>query len=135
MKKRKNNTIAVLLMAVLVTTAVRAVAQSENRAKIPFSFVVGGHLMPAGTYRITTSNGRIMEIRQLNGNASVFVGVNYVSGAKRHLGSLIFSRAGKQENYILTHLWTAEDPTGQKLDVRGSKAPAQEEVAVLLEHK
>ena len=60
-----------LLMAPVVMAAALAthpaMAQSAKVAKVPFNFVVSGHLWPAGRYVISrTMNGNVVEVASTN---------------------------------------------------------------------
>jgi hypothetical protein len=77
MKKQYLTVLFTLICVFGLGLSARAQQQDTVVANVPFDFVAGGRVLPAGTYRVsrvdTTSGSREMEIRSYETRASVFV--------------------------------------------------------------
>ncbi|ACO33289.1 MAG TPA: hypothetical protein DGA22_12580 [Acidobacterium sp.] len=63
----RNLFLAPVVMAAAALATHPAMAQSVNVAKVPFNFVVNGHMWPAGRYTIRQSmNGNVVEVANTN---------------------------------------------------------------------
>ena len=95
--------------------AAPAVAQTTMRFNVPFAFVAGDHVMPAGAYRVTLDNSfglarfeglsdlSVQLVRLVPGGIERKTGSNYT-------GSLRFAKYG--EKYFLDGVWKAGSIAG-----------------------
>jgi hypothetical protein len=95
---RKPVAVFALVVAVLFLPGVRKLsAQPVTVAKIPFSFIVEGAVMPAGEYRLAMRQGdqATMHIASTCGRVAAFVSVS-PAGAVTDTGepTLVFRRIG-----------------------------------------
>lgn len=125
-----------LITICLLFTAVTLFAQTENRqlmtVKVPFSFSVQDHSLPAGEYIIfTVLPERAIRITSTDGRYSAIVNTlpNYAS-LPAETSRFIFHRYG--DEYFLTQVWTqgqtvARNPMLSKREVEraSSGSPLQ----------
>jgi|SRR5580704_952194 hypothetical protein len=96
----------------MVASAPTALAQTTPVAKadIPFDFVAGQRVMPAGTYEITHSDN-LLELRATDQKAAEFLTVHAAYTLHTPSGSsLVFDRRG--DKYFLRQIWTAGNHDG-----------------------
>ena len=96
----------------MVASAPTAHAQTTPVAKadIPFDFVAGQRVMPAGTYEITHSDN-LLELRATDQKAAEFLSVHAAYTVHTPSGSsLVFDRRG--DKYFLRQIWTAGNHDG-----------------------
>jgi len=96
----------------MVASAPTALAQTTPVAKadIPFDFVAGQQVMPAGTYEITHSDN-LLELRATDQKAAEFLTVHAAYTLHTPSGSsLVFDRRG--DKYFLRQIWTAGNHDG-----------------------
>lgn len=96
----------------MVASAPTALAQTTPVAKadIPFDFVAGQRVMPAGTYEITHSDN-LLELRATDQKAAEFLSVHAAYTMHTPSGSsLVFDRRG--DKYFLRQIWTAGNHDG-----------------------
>ena len=96
----------------MVASAPTAHAQTTPVAKadIPFDFVAGQRVMPAGTYEITHSDN-LLELRATDQKAAEFLTVHAAYTLHTPSGSsLVFDRRG--DKYFLRQIWTAGNHDG-----------------------
>ena len=104
--------LASALAIVMVASAPTALAQTTPVAKadIPFDFVAGQRVMPAGTYEITHSDN-LLELRATDQKAAEFLTVHAAYTLHTPSGSsLVFDRRG--DKYFLRQIWTAGNHDG-----------------------
>ena len=104
--------LASALAIVMVASAPTALAQTTPVAKadIPFDFVAGQRVMPAGTYEITHSDN-LLELRATDQKAAEFLSVHAAYTVHTPSGSsLVFDRRG--DKYFLRQIWTAGNHDG-----------------------
>jgi hypothetical protein len=106
-----------LITVCLLFTAVTLFAQTENHrlmtVKVPFSFSVQDHSLPAGEYNIfTVLPERAIRITSTDGRYSAIVNTlpNYASSPSEN-SRLIFHRYG--DEYFLAEVWTAGPDVGR----------------------
>lgn len=100
----------------VLTLAVPASAQTSNfQVRIPFSFVAGNHMVPAGQYNVTV-DGDLARLRNLTG-ASITdhivvlqPGATSRSSSNAEYGTLRFAKYG--EKYFMTGVWKPGTTTG-----------------------
>lgn len=106
-----------LITISLMLTAVTLFAQTENHqlmtVKVPFSFSVQDHSLPAGEYNIfTVLPERAIRITSTDGRYSAVVNTlpNYASSPAEN-SRLIFHRYG--DEYFLAQVWTLAQTVGR----------------------
>jgi hypothetical protein len=118
----KKHSLRIFLMFgfLVIVSASSTYAQSvnEQRADIPFSFIVGSKTFPAGEYRVTRlnlqSDKAALAIKSADGRLSKIVLTIPVQAAETsEKAKLIFNRYGDQ--YFLAQVWTPADNTGLEL--------------------
>ncbi|HUM04314.1 MAG TPA: hypothetical protein VLT90_02565 [Terriglobales bacterium] len=100
-------------------------ASSVIRVKIPFEFSVGGKTFPAGDYSLVQPMQRFLVLRDSRGQsvASAFTSTVDVSNP---VVAPTLRFASVDGRHILTELWQAEDPAGQRLlNAKASTAVAR----------
>lgn len=105
------------VLALLFALAATSYAQSARRTVIliPFDFVAGEKVLPAGTYRVEAvrrDSYTVWEVRSTAGRAGAVVMTSSVGGAAEEAGPrLVFQKyAG---TYVLAQLWPSSDSTGR----------------------
>ena len=108
-----------MLSLVLMLTAVSVCAQSESSkvTNIPFSFIVGQEIFPAGEYtlepnRKDSHNVWLIQRRDGRTNA-LFTTMPVRSSETQEEAKLIFHRYGDQ--YFLSQIWTPGSKSGREL--------------------
>jgi hypothetical protein len=95
---RKAVVMFALVVGVLMLPGIRDVsAQSSTIAKVPFSFIVKGTVMPAGEYRLAMRPGdpSTLQIMCTGGEAAMFVNVSSNEARTTAGGpTLVFRRIG-----------------------------------------
>ena len=117
-----------LTMIVVFVTIFASAAQAQTSnpqtviAKIPFAFSVGKTNLPAGKYTFTvvnpSSDRKVLEIRNVDGHATVLVLTNSIDGHLADNAKLVFERY--DDRYFFTQAQWAGDATS--LAVLRSKA-------------
>jgi hypothetical protein len=104
-------------------------AQSVTlRAKIPFSFAVGGQTLPAGEYAVAPPSGPgAIVIRGVDHHAAVVAVVHATSDRSHRLQTpqLVFNRYG--DRYFLSEVWSSGD--------KGSQLPMSHSERELTAHR
>ena len=114
-------TIAAMLVAAVMLSATSGFSVIPNRimANVPFSFMVGSTMLPAGEYEFSTPNVNsdyTLLIRQTNGHHSILVQAMpvYEEGSRTvPKTELVFDRVGNKE--FLRQVWEAGFQTGDQL--------------------
>lgn len=108
------------VLALLFALATTSFAQSARRTVIliPFDFVAGEKVLPAGTYRVEAvrrDSYTVWEVRSTAGRAGAVVMTSAVgSGAALEAEPrLVFQKYG--ETYVLAQLWPSSDSTGREV--------------------
>lgn len=108
------------VLALLFALATTSYAQSARRTVIliPFDFVAGEKVLPAGTYRVEAvrrDSYTVWEVRSTAGRAGAVVMTSAVgSGAAEEAQPrLVFHKYG--EAYVLAQFWPASDSTGREV--------------------
>jgi hypothetical protein len=102
-------------------TVVSAGAQSKRSSitNIPFDFVVGGKILPAGDYTIEPNrrdSENVWLIKPKDGGTSAFVITNPVRATEtQETTKLVFHKYGDQ--YFLSQIWTAGGNSGRELSM------------------
>jgi hypothetical protein len=108
------------VLALLFALATTSYAQSARRTVIliPFDFVAGEKILPAGTYRVEPvrrDSYTVWEVRSTTGRAGAVVMTSAVgSGAAEEVEPrLVFRKYA--ETYVLAQLWPSSDPSGREV--------------------
>jgi hypothetical protein len=117
--KQRLFTVAAMLVAAVVLSATQGFPVITDRitANVPFSFMVGNTMLPAGEYEFSTPSVNLdytLMIRQMNGDRSIIVQAMPVSLGYRTVPKteLVFDRVGDQE--FLRQVWEAGLQTGDQ---------------------
>lgn len=117
--------IALLVMALVAVSA--AVAQSQPGdlvVSIPFSFLVGNHHMPPGSYIVTRApNGFLRMSPAEDPSSCLFIAVHSVESRMSQPPKLVFYRYA--DTYFLTEVWNGEGKIGRQL----LRSKAEQELA------
>jgi hypothetical protein len=105
-----------IIVIALATAVVSANAQSSRTvvSNVPFEFVVGDTILPAGEYRVSRAlrNALTIETPETRGVASRLLNDIEPRKDSRH-ARLIFHRYGQR--YFLAEVWSGADSTGWRL--------------------
>lgn len=108
------------VLALLFALAATSFAQSARRTVIliPFDFVAGEKVLPAGTYRVEAvrrDSYTVWEVRSTAGRAGAVVMTSAVGSgtAEEVQPRLVFQKYG--ETYVLAQLWPSSDSTGREV--------------------
>jgi len=102
-------------LAMLATTA--ASAQSiKVKATVPFSFIVGQFILPAGQYTLkATGNGQVLEMRNLDAKITRLVLSNSCESRPASETKLVFHRYG--DRYFLSQIWSEGNDRGHEIPI------------------
>jgi len=115
---KRNIAIALLAVSTLGAAA-RAVAQTPAvEAKVPFEFTVGGKLLPADTYTITSTESGVILIRNADNHFWVETTAVQTNQQSRRAGALVFDKYG---NRYFLHEVLDPNVAGLNVDVPKSK--------------
>jgi hypothetical protein len=115
----KQNFAIALFAASTLAVAGRAVAQDlAVRANVPFEFTVGGKLLPADTYTITSSDSGAIMIRNADNHFWAQTTVSHSNQQSERGSALVFDKYG--EKYFL-HEVMCPNVAGLNVDVPKSK--------------
>ena len=130
MKRLTVKTIRILAVA-LLSIAGAATARADDDqivAKVPFSFIVNGAQMPAGTYIVKPASGdqRVVLIESSDGRQGAFsLTVPLGSEVRVAAPELVFEK--RENQYFLTRLIPAD---GNEREIPPTHAPSEREVSV-----
>jgi hypothetical protein len=118
MKKKASMFVFAALLLAVGTASLSADSfyQLQLRANIPFGFMVGSEVFPAGVYNVARvgNDASVLAIRSSDGRKSAwFLTFGTSSPEAREEASLVFNRYGDQ--YFLKEVWTVGDVTGRQL--------------------
>ena len=113
---------ALVLMAVALVVNVNA--QSQQRASIPFDFVVGDKVMPAATYDISEVAANAILIRDFKQGNGMMIQFQAADGKQQLHSKLVFHKYG--DRYFLYQAWSAD---GQGIQVHESKLEREQALA------
>jgi hypothetical protein len=99
---------------VLLLSAATASADTVGRFQIPFEFLMGDKLLPAGDYKVTldTANGRL-QLSSWEGSAAVNLSANTPHRAATDTGKLVFRKYGRV--LVLREMWRYGASYGHEL--------------------
>ena len=116
MKSRVTRVFASLLLSVLMLGSALHAQRTERiiKANIPFDFVVGHEIFPAGQYKVALVGPVLLELRDSRGRALTSVLTESVQApATPSRPKLKFEKDGDQN--VLTQVWQEGDETGQQV--------------------
>ena len=127
-----------ILFALLLAVSAAHAQTPALRAAIPFNFVAGNRVLPAGNYLLGSrwlTSPNLISMRDLDEDITSVMGSNtcYVKEAPK-TSKLVFHRIGNE--YFLYQIWVEGENTGRefpmsKLEVQMAKnAPQTEKVIV-----
>jgi hypothetical protein len=130
--------IAIAFLASVMGAAVSsAAAQSTSKVTIPFAFRVGSTLMPAGAYRVQSTNARWLCLYNEDRHQSASAQATTTSGSSAPAKKLIFNRYG--ERYFLSAILDVSGesektfgPSKLERTIRAEEASLSNEGRVLL---
>jgi hypothetical protein len=108
MKKRYSTVLFALTCVLALGLSARAQDEDTVVAKVPYDFVAGGAVLPAGTYRISrvdTAGTRELQISSYETGASAFVLPTVFADAPAEHAQLSLQPVGDQ--YFLSKIQTA----------------------------
>ncbi len=116
MKNRVGRVFASLLLGVLMLGSTVHAQRTERiiKANIPFDFVVGGEIFPAGHYSVALIGPVLLELRDSEGRALTKVLTHSVQApVEPGRPKLRFDSEGGQ--HVLTQVWQEGDDIGQQV--------------------
>ncbi|MGH9741627.1 MAG: hypothetical protein ACRD51_04675 [Candidatus Acidiferrum sp.] len=128
----KARILVIAAMMTLAATASTQVAQAQQAivVNIPFDFVAGNQVLPAGEYTVEVSGTlhTMVLFNRAYSLSSPFLNTNAVVANKTQTESkLIFNRYGHR--YFLSKIWTAGDSIGRETP----KSAGERETALVAE--
>jgi hypothetical protein len=126
MKTRALVMAAVMALTAMATTRV-ALAQDGMAVNVPFDFVAGSKMLPAGEYtvKISAPTHSMILISRKDATTSAFINTNAaVSIAPQTESKLVFNRYG--DRYFLSQVWSEGNSQGRQL----LKTAREKEVAL-----
>ena len=104
-------------MLSLLLTSGSALAQSNDlRADIPFKFQINGHVLPAGSYRISSVGSMEQAVAVVNENTrdvQIILPHRVFATKPATNTKLVFRAYG--DRYFLSQMWVAGHETGREL--------------------
>jgi hypothetical protein len=110
MKKQYSAVLSTLICVLGLGLGARAQNEDTVVAKVPYDFVVGGHVLPAGTYRVSRvdiTGHRELEISSYETRASAFLLPTFFDDVQTGHAQLNFEHVGNK--YFLS---AVETPIG-----------------------
>jgi hypothetical protein len=131
MKTRSLVIAAVMALTVMASTRV-AQAQQTLVVNVPFDFVAGNTMLPAGEYSVQISGPlqTLILIDRKDATAAAFINTNAASArAPQTQSKLVFNRYG--DRYFLSQVWTAGYAQGRQL----RKSDREKEMALVAKNQ
>ena len=135
MKKEVVKGITMLTMIVAIALAMAVVSANAQSSRmvisnVPFEFVVGEKILPAGEYRISNTGGNALTIQTRDTGVLATRLTNDIQPRKdKRNARLIFRRYG--QHYFLVEVWSGADSMGwQLLKSRQERAIERENSAI-----
>jgi hypothetical protein len=99
----------ILLGAIVATTVPEAFAASAMKAHVPFAFVVGNRVMPAGDYTVgnSASGSAVLYVRGGGAGIAVISSPSMLPAADAVSTALVFQTRGSQR-YLVGVKWSDE---------------------------
>ena len=113
----KRQALSLISLLSLLLVAGSAVAQTNVRANIPFSFTASNKTLPAGAYeirRLGSGDTKMLVLQGREGGGSMIIGTNAMDTLKPpDKSKLVFHKYGTQ--YFLSEIWVAGNQRGNCL--------------------
>jgi hypothetical protein len=93
---KRNFAIALLALSTLAATGKAVAQESALQATMPFEFTVGGRLLPAGTYNITSPDPGVIMVQSIDRQSAVLTTTSHSNRQSAGAGKLIFDKYGNQ---------------------------------------
>ena len=129
----KGFSMVALVIGLAAVTAVVSVGQSNRVvADIPFDFVVGDKVLPAGEYTMRGfgRGGDAILISQNDAKSSVIRLTNELQPSENTQARLVFHRYG--QNYFLAEVWSGGDAAGRMLFRSKQERTIERELAAVV---
>ena len=119
MKQRTLSTLTMLsLLLMLTVVTVSAQSEGSGAIKIPFNFVIGQKILPAGEYTIRP-NRTDKTVWLVQGNdtqaGAFFLTIPVLARETQEKTRLVFNKYGDQ--YFLSQIWIPGDNLGRELSM------------------
>jgi opacity protein-like surface antigen len=112
----KNSLLALAMSAALGMSAAAHAQTTQMKATVPFEFIAGDTVLPAGDYDVHSWGGKALSIHDVTSNAGTFLLSNSCQLAKTSdSNKLVFYRYGQR--YFLAEIWTAGTHIGRKMSL------------------
>ena len=125
-----------MVMIVVALAFVSAVASAngqsrQQRATIPFEFVVGDKTLPSGQYAVgaITDSGAALRVSSTEQGQSAARLTTTITRSKADGGKLVFLRYAN--HYFLSEVWTAGETTGRRLTKSAQQKAIESEMAAV----
>ena len=108
--------------ALAIVLAAQVSAQTLTlKASVPFDFVVGGRIVPAGDYVVSTSGvlGVLQVWNEAKGMVPIFAVTSAVYGQRDGVASLTFHRYGG--DYFLAAIWDGAGSGGRSIPISSTE--------------
>jgi hypothetical protein len=120
MKQRTLSSLTMLsLLLMLTVVTVSAQSESSGVIKIPFNFVIGQKILPAGEYTIRPNRISSKTVWRVQGNdahaGAFFLTVPVWARETQEKTKLVFHKYGNQ--YFLSQIWIPGDNSGRELSM------------------
>ena len=113
----KNSLLAFAMSLALLLSAAAHAQTTQLKVTVPFEFIAGDTVMPAGDYEVTALGpwgGRTLSVHNVNSNAGTLVLSNACQSAKTSdSNKLVFSHYGQK--YFLAEVWTVNTHVGRQM--------------------
>ena len=109
----KRATLVILATLNLAATSLVAQHRPAIKANVPFDFVAGGKMLPAGEYQIQTEQANVLSIRSMDFKSNANLSAHSAQDTQMSgVAALRFNHYG--DRYFLSQIWTGSD-RGQEL--------------------
>ena len=120
MKQRTLSTLTMLsLLLILTVGTVSAQSERIGVINIPFNFIIGQKILPAGEYTIRPNQTDSKTVWLVQGNdtqaGAFFLTIPVLARETQEKTRLVFHKYGDQ--YFLSQIWTAGDNSGRELSM------------------
>jgi hypothetical protein len=129
MKKQASTILAMASLVLLLGASATSAGSIELRADIPFDFMVGNKMLPAGTYTVSRPADNTLQIRNQKVNHGIASVLAKIMGSAKTQGltTLIFNRYG--DRYFLSQVWTKGSANGYSVQKSSQEREFAKELA------
>ena len=133
MKRHAWMALTIVSLLVLLGASAASAGSVELRADIPFNFMAGNNMLPAGTYHVSqavASHGVLLISNQKPDHGATFVQtISSEKGRTQTETRLIFNRYG--DRYFLSQVWTAGRISGYMIPKSSQERELARELAAM----